>query len=133
MRKIVLVAICSAVLTAVALGASAAASPRDDAFRGTWTSIDVDGSNQTLAIQGSGQTGHHAMFLFDDSATTACDGSPAHLQGSGVVEGDSLVMIGTLTCMPGGNPLRGRTSVGFVHDPGTDTLSDDSGVTWYRA
>jgi hypothetical protein len=50
-----------------------------------------------------------------------------------VVEGERLLMTGTLTCIPGGNPLQGRTSLGFVYDPGTDTLSDDSGVTWYHS
>lgn len=126
-------AICSAVLGAVSLGAPAAASPRDDVFRGSWTSIDIDGSNQTLDIQGSGTRGHHAMFAFDDSATGACGGSPAHLQGSGVVDGHILVMTGTLTCKPGGNPLRFRIALGFHYHQGTDTLTDDSGVIWYRA
>ena len=41
-------------------------------------------------------------------------------------------MTGTLTCMPGGNPLRFRISVGFVYDPATDTLTDEFGVTWFR-
>jgi hypothetical protein len=133
MRRIVLVGMCSVVLAAVFLGVGAAASPHDDVFQGSWRSIDIDGSHQTLDIQGSGQSGHHAMVLLDDSATAACQGSPARFQGSGLVDGDSLLMTGTLTCMPGGNPLRGRTSLGFVYKPGTDTLSDDSGVTWYRA
>lgn len=92
--------------------------------------MDLDGSHQTLDVRGSG---HHAMFLFDESATTACNGTPAHVQGSGVVDGNSLVMTGPLTCVPGGNPLRGPVSLGFQYDPGTDTLTDDSGVTWYRA
>jgi hypothetical protein len=133
MRKIVIVALCSMVLGEFALGVTAMASPQGDVFRGSWTSIDIDGSHQTLDVEGLGRTGRHAMFLFDDSATTACHGSPAHLQGAGVVEGERLLMTGTLTCIPGGNPLRGRTSLGFVYDPGTDTLSDDSQVTWYRA
>jgi hypothetical protein len=107
---------------------------RGDVFLGTWTSIDLDGSHQTLDVRGSGQEGHHAMFLFDDSATRNCDGTPAHAQGSGVVDGNRLVMTGQLTCVPGGNPLRGfQISFGFQYDPGTDTLTDDSGVTWYRA
>jgi hypothetical protein len=133
MRKIVLVVICSLVLAGVAMGAGAAASPQDDVFRGSWTSTDNDGSHQTLDIQGSGQGGHHAMFLFDDFTSGACEGSPAHVQGAGVVDGDRLVMTGTLTCMPGGNPLRFRVSITFEYNPDTDTLTDDSGVTWYRA
>ncbi len=133
MRRIVLVGMCSVVLAAVVLAVGASASPRDDVFRGSWTSIDIDGSHQTLKIRGSGQSGHHAIVLVDDSATTACHGSPARFKGSGLVDGDRLLMTGTLTCMPGGNRLRGRTFLGFVYDPGAETLSDDSGVTWYRA
>jgi Tol biopolymer transport system component len=114
-------------------GAPAPASPKDEVFLGTWTSIDVDGSHQTLDIQGSGLGGHLVMSIFDDSATTACGGSPGRLEGSGAVNGESLLMTGTLTCIPGGNPLAGPTSLRFVHDPGTDTLTDESGVTWHRA
>lgn len=132
MQKNLLVIACSVVLAAAALGSPTAASPRDDEFRGTWTSIDIDGSHQKLDIGGSGRRGRHSMFLFDDSATTACGGSPAHVVGSGVVDGNRLLMRGTLTCKPGGNPLGGRTSIRFVYRPATDTLTDNSGVTWHR-
>lgn len=50
-----------------------------------------------------------------------------------MVDGDSILMRGTLTCQPGGNPLHGRISVVYVYDSATDTLTDDSGVTWSRA
>ncbi|MQA91669.1 MAG: hypothetical protein GEU90_15830 [Gemmatimonas sp.] len=133
MRKIVLVGMCSVVLAAVLAGVGASASPSDDVFRGSWTSIDIDGSHQMLDIRGSGQSGHYAMVLFDDSATLACDGSPVRFQGSGLVDGNSLLMTGAITCIPGGNPLQGRISIRFVYNPGTDTLTDDFGVTWYRA
>jgi hypothetical protein len=127
-----LVATCLAVLGAVVMSGATAAQ-LGDPFRGRWTSTDFDGSHQMLDIRGAGRTGHYALSLFDDSATTACEGSPAHLRGSGVVDGDSLVMTGTLVCRPGGNPLRFRTSLAFTYDPGTDTLTDESGVAWDRA
>jgi hypothetical protein len=133
MRRIVFVAICSVVVAAMSLGVAAGTSAPGDVFQGIWTSIDLDGSHQTLDVRGSGQQGHHAMFLFDESATRNCNGTPAHAQGSGVVDGNSLVMTGQLTCVPGGNPLRGPVSLLFQYDPGTDTLTDDSGATWYRA
>jgi hypothetical protein len=38
-------------------------------------------------------------------------------------------MSGTLRCMPDGNPLGGRTSLGLVYDSATDVLSDHSGAT----
>jgi hypothetical protein len=133
MRRIVLVAMCSLVLAAGALGGGASASPTNDVFLGSWISIDTDGSHQTLDIRGSGQSGHYAVVLFDDSATVGCHGSPARFQGAGLAEGNSLLVTGTLTCLPGGNPVKGRISIRFVYHPGTDTLSDESGVTWYRA
>ena len=97
--------------------------------------LDVDRHRRkqpTSDHQGSGQ-GRLAMFLFDDSATIACHGSPAHVQGSGVVDGAHLLMRGTLTCIPGGNPLTGRVSLRFVYHSGSDTLTDDSGVRWHRS
>ena len=133
MRRIVLVGMCSLVLVAAVLGVGASASPNDDVFRGSWTSIDTDGSHQTLDIRGSGKSGHYAVVLFDDSATRSCHGSPARFQGPGLADGNSLLVTGTITCMPGGNPLKGRISIRFVYHPRTDTLTDDSGVTWYRA
>ena len=132
MRKLLLVATSSMVLALAPFAAETATAAPDDVFRGTWTSIDTDGSNQLLTIRGWGQD-RLAMFLFDDSATTACHGSPAHLQGSGVVNGDHLLMRGTLTCMPGGNPLTGRTSLRFVYHLGSDTLTDNTGVRWHRS
>ena len=132
-RRIMLVGMCSLVLAAVVPGVGASASPPDSVFRGSWTSIDNDGSHQTLDIRGSGRSGHYAMALFDDSATLACQGAPARFQGSGVVDGNSLIMTGAIACKPGGNPLKGRISIRFVYRSGTDTLVDDSGVRWYRS
>ncbi len=132
MRRSLFIAASSVVLALVPFGAVTAASAPDDAFRGTWTSIDTDGSNQFLNIRGRGE-GIHAMSLYDDSATNACDGSPAHLQGTGLVHGDSLLMRGTLTCIPGGNRLTGRISLRFVYDSGSDTLTDATGVIWHRS
>lgn len=98
---------------------------------GTWTSVDVDGSNQTLTISGSGNR-VYAMSLFDDAAGL-CDGAPASAQGSGRVEEGGLSMRATAVCLPGGNVLRGVIEIGFEHDEGTDTLTDDFGVVWSRA
>ena len=132
MKKLLLVATSSMVLALVPFATNTVASASGNAFQGSWTSIDVDGSNQLLTVRGSGQ-GRLAMFLFDDSATTACPGLPAHLQGSGVVAGAHLNMRGTLTCIPGGNPLAGRVSLDFVYHSGSDTLTDNTGVRWHRS
>lgn len=122
---------CAAALT-LATATPSASSATTDVFQGTWASTDFDGSNQQLDIRGSAPR-THAVSLDDDSASVACDGSPAHVQGTGDVEGNNLVLTGTVTCQPGGNPLRGRISIAFTYSPGTDTLIDESGVTWVRS
>ncbi len=38
----------------------------------------------------------------------------------------------TLTCRSGGNPLRTRVEVEFLHATQPDTLTDGFGVTWTR-
>lgn len=132
MRRSLFSALCCLgfVVTSV-LTASHAVAAHPSVFRGMWTSTDLDGSNQTLRISGSGR-GAFGMFLFDDSATGACDGRPAHFVGSGRADGTLLVMRGALVCLPGGNPLRGRIAIAFNYSPGTDTLVDESGVSWQR-
>jgi hypothetical protein len=132
MRKFTLPAACAVILLLAPAGARSSASPSTDAFVGGWTSTDLDGSHQELSIRGSGQ-GTHAVSLFDDAASVACDGSAAHFQGTGDAEGNSLTVTGTLTCQPGGNPLAGRIAIGFSYSPGTDTLTDESGVVWARS
>jgi hypothetical protein len=118
--------------TASAVLAPSVAFAASGTLAGTWTSIDDDGSTQTLDITGSG---HHAysMVYVDDSATGACDGNPAQISGPGFVEGEDVVMIGTLVCLPGGNDLRTRISVFFDYDTGTQTLTDSFGIVWERA
>lgn len=131
MRKFMFLATCTLALT-LTPGAPSASGAGTDAFQGTWTSTDHDGSQQQLDIRGSA-TGLHAVRLYDDAATVACDGSPAHVQGTGDVDGNNLTLTGTLTCRPGGNPLIGRISIGFTYSPTNDTLTDESGVTWVRS
>jgi hypothetical protein len=112
--------------------ADQAVAAQDNAFVGTWTSTDHDGSNQELSITGSGK-GALAVFYFDDSPTGACGGSPAHVVGAGTPDGDALTTYATLTCLPGGNVLRSRITFTYYYSPGTDTLIDESGVIWYRS
>jgi hypothetical protein len=131
MRRIVF-AIFSAVLVATAsLAAPSSATASPGELAGTWTSTDTDGSSQTLMIRGSGE-GTYGMSLFDDAAT-ACGGSPAGFVGSGTVDGETLLMFGTLTCRPGGNFIRSRIPYEFTYSSATDTLTDFTGVTWTRA
>jgi hypothetical protein len=99
---------------------------------GAWTSVDADGSNQTLSIMGSGSHAY-SMIYYDESATSACEGDPARVAGPGFVDGDDLVMVGTLACLPGGNRFRSRIEITYHYDAGTDTLTDAFGIEWHRA
>ena len=75
MRRSVLSIATVSMLCALVIGPtmSASGAPKD-AFVGTWTSIDTDGSNQILFIMGSGSRGRHAVMVEDDAATVACQG-----------------------------------------------------------
>lgn len=112
----------------VGLGAPPAVAAQGS-LAGTWTSIDTDGSNQTLTMTGSGRR-VYAMSLSDDAATL-CGGAPALATGSGILEEDNLLMRAAAVCLPGGNLLRGVIAIGFIQ-AGPDTLIDDSGVVWSR-
>ena len=111
----------------------AAAESRD--FLGRWTSIDSDGSHQTLWIRGTAahDPRNVAITYQDDFASQACDGDPAKVTGTGRFDGDVLVMRGALTCTPGGNWIHGRIDLGYTYDSGNDTLVDFDGIVWERA
>jgi hypothetical protein len=108
------------------------ASATSGALAGTWTSVDTDGSSQTLDITGSGNP-IYSMVYVDDSATSACDGNPARVSGPGFVDGNELLQLGPIVCLPGGNVVRTRIAISYVYDPGTDTLTDAFGIVWHRA
>ena len=134
MRRLTLALVCSALAAMVSVGAVAgtATGAPVSVFRGTWTSIDTDGSSQRLDIAGSGR-GAYGMTLVDDSATAACGGQPARVVGPGVSDGNTLVMTAHLVCVPGGAVLKGSTiGIEFVYSPADDTLTDQFGVTWSR-
>jgi hypothetical protein len=115
--------------TVLATPASAAAGD----LAGSWTSIDLDGSNQTLKLKGAGNPVYSA-FLRDDFTSGVCGGPPAKLVGHAAADGNGLLMRGTLVCLHRGNPVPGvRVVFSFEYDPANDTLTDDSGVVWERA
>ena len=102
------------------------------AFAGTWVSIDTDGSTQTLAI-GRGAT---PAVTYQDIAASLCagDGVPStHFvaTGRGTVGGDSMwVEFRDGRC---GRDAIGPFGLGFSYDSGSDTLTDDFGITWHRS
>lgn len=117
----------------VAPVAGAPASAAEGPLAGTWVSVDIDGSNQTLTLHGAGKQSY-AAFLRDDFTSGVCGGPPAKLAGTALVDGDELLVRGTLVCLPGGNPVpRVRVAVGFAYDAQTDTLTDEAGVVWERS
>ena len=116
-------------IAVVAPPASAAAGE----LAGTWTSVDLDGSNQTLRITGAGNP-VYAVFLHDDLTSGVCGGASAKLVGHGVADGNELLVQGTLVCVHGGNPIPGERIVfTFEYDEATDELTDFFGVVWERA
>lgn len=119
-------------LAVVGAVVAAPASAKSGDFAGSWVSVDLDGSNQTLRIKGAGN--HvYAMFYRDDRTSGICGGAPAKVTGRGVAEGDALASRGTLVCLPGGNPLPGqRVATEYHYHAGTDTLTDSWGVVWRR-
>ena len=131
MRRILTGGLALWLAAAGLLALAPAVSAADSAFAGTWVSIDTDGSTQALAI-GRGST---PAVTYQDFYASSCaaDGVPStHFvaTGRGVVDGDVLwVEFRNGAC---GRHKIGPFGLGFSHDSGSDTLTDDFGVTWYR-
>jgi hypothetical protein len=122
---------CGAVLSIIQVLAAPVASAETDVFGGTWTSTDTDGSHQQLDVRGSNPV-TRAVSVYDDAASI-CGGAPARIPGAATIDGETMIMTGVLACIPGGTPLPGRVTIAFDYDGSTDTLTDEFGVTWFRA
>ena len=114
------------------LALAPAVSAADPGFAGTWVSIDTDGSTQTLAI-GRGST--PAVTDQDFYASSCADaGAPStHFlaTGRGTIDGSWLgVEFRNGGC---GRYSIGQFGLSFGYDGGSDTLTDDFGITWYRS
>jgi hypothetical protein len=95
-------------------------------------SIDTDGSTQTLAI-GQGAT---PPVTFQDVYASSCaaDGAQStHFVATGRAWIDEASM--WVEFRNGGCGWRkiGPFGIGYLYDAGTDTLTDDFGVTWFRS
>jgi len=116
-----------------------ASDPRSP-FLGTWVSTDGDGSTQTMTIGASGN-GAVEILVHDDLASV-CSGAPSTMTGTGRLAGAMELVIpsAVLTCDDGsepealsGPPLEEQLqNLTFVHDPGTDALTDTLGLVWAR-
>jgi len=132
MRRFISLLIASALVLAVAAPALAV-----DSFVGHWTSTDTDGSNQTLDVWRT--NGFYQLVVYDDGASTCGvfdeNGDPtvaAIGKGTGTADGDDLTASFMLKCqMPASPPF--MATVTFTYDSGTDTLTDNFGVVWYRS
>jgi hypothetical protein len=119
--------VVAAGLLALAPTVSAASS----VFAGTWLSIDTDGSTQVLAV-GEGAT--PAVIYEDFYASSCAEGGSASTHfvatGRGAVDNTTLwVEFRNGGC---GRHAIGPFGLGFSYDSGSDTLTDDFGITWYR-
>jgi hypothetical protein len=111
---------------------SGTAAKPSDPFSGVWTSIDTDGSDQTISFGGPGSL--RFVHYFDVGAS-AC-GWPdinvtATLNGIGTVSGDTLTTDLNGQCNGTGQDLS-SSGVTYTYDSTTDTLTDSFGTTWYR-
>jgi len=113
------------------LALAPAVSAADPGFAGTWVSTDTDGSTQALAI-GRGPT---PAVTYQDFYASSCDnrGAPStHFvaTGRGSIDGTSMwVEFRNGGC---GRDTIGPFGLGFSYDGGSDTLTDDFGITWFR-
>ena len=116
---------------AIAIPATALAAPSTSPFNGTWVSTDTDGSSQLLIVSGGG----HPSVVYQDFYASGCDrfaGPDTHwtAAGQGSIDGSDLwVDFHKSGC---GTFLQGGYGDHYAYDSGTDTLTDDFGIVWYR-
>lgn len=115
--------VCTALLAFALLGAGP-----PDPFSGAWEGTDVvDESSLRLSLGGGGET--RSVSLFDDDATVACDtGGPATARGTGVIDGNDLVVDEFVIRCADGTPTF-VVEASFTYDPSTDTLIDNVDCT----
>jgi hypothetical protein len=130
-RKITIIAAVSALL--VGLTAFSAGAAPLDPFLGVWESVDLDDSNQRLSFGGGGAT-RHVSFRDDNATGGVCESGEGWFmaRGTGEVDGDTISVVLTNARCEDRTTVTDEFHVEFVHDPATNTLSDDSGVTWFR-
>jgi hypothetical protein len=109
-------------------------------FVGTWESVDLDDSSQTMEIRATGDDAY--QITVHDNSAGVCSETPSTMTGAGRLQGAAELLIPSpvLTCDDGsepealsGPPLEERLrNLTFVHDPATDFLTDSFGVVWSR-
>ena len=115
-------------VTATVLTTGAVGTAQTDSWVGSWKSVDLDGSNQTLTITRRAD-GAYGVILFDDRAGV-CGGIAASGDGVGTVAGNLMTGTTVITCADGRNagtfPFKG------TYNAGNNTFTDGLGVVWSR-
>lgn len=130
-RRLIVSGLAITVLAA-APAAVLAAKPFDP-FIGSYRSIDLDGSNQLLALGGpdAGQLSNVRAVIYLDDEATVCGGSRSFADGFGVVNGNTLVAFLEVYCGNARNKI-GEDVITFTAKPETGTLTDSYSVIWSR-
>ena len=130
--RVAVVAILLLLLLIVGLVASGRLGPGPTPFTGRWTSIDTDGSPQTLDV---GPGLEPRVRYVDDRATVCFTAGDSDVRyqgtGAGLVQGDMLSArypdAGCATYR------EHNVVVQYGYQSATDTLNDTFDVTWHRA
>jgi len=133
-RWIPLSATALSLLVTAMLVIGAAAAP--DPFKGTWHSIDTDGSNQTLHI-GGGPGGSYHMVYYDDGASVCgFDANGDFLAAASAVGrlgplGNTISTLAPVYCLASPRYLYDLDAYfEYTYQAGTDTLVDQWGTVW---
>jgi len=131
MRRMLTGALALWLVAAGLLALAPAVSAAGSGFAGTWVSIDSDGSTQGLVIgRGTTPAVTYRDFFASSCANAGAPSTHFVATGFGSIDGDSLwVEFRNGGC---GRQMIGPFGLGLSYDDGTDTLTDDFGVTWYR-
>jgi hypothetical protein len=130
MKRLALVLMAGLLVGQVVVPSVAAAAPSP--FTGAWTSVDLDGSDQTLAISGGAVV---RLQYTDFGAPNTCEGGQGEMfvgTLTGTVADDTLfAAISRAHCGSKAFPDLEGLEFDFVYDGATDTLFGMD-VTWHR-
>jgi hypothetical protein len=106
---------------------------KENPFVGSWVTTEPDGSTQTIVIRAHRGEDAYEIVVRNDSAG-ACSGAPSMIKGTGRLDGATeLVIPSPLLLCDDRPPLEEqRHSLTFVHDPESDTLTDNFELVWDR-
>jgi hypothetical protein len=128
-------AISLLIAATLVIGASAA---NPDPLKGTWYSVDTDGSNQILRVGGGPGVSHHVVYYDDGASVCGLDSEGNFLAAASAVgalgaTGNTLSGLMPVYCLASPRYLWDLDAYfELTYQPGTDTLLDIHGLTWTR-